>query len=926
MKDNSFINKIKDAWNKGSIQRRARITYDVAWNIVLFFIILGMMGFFFVGGVGAGYFASLVKDEPIRSYEEMERDIYNLEETSKMYFANEKLIGDIRADLHREKVKLKNVSETLTDAVLATEDELFYEHNGIVPKAIVRAMYQEFSSSETKSGGSTLTQQIIKNQILTNEVSFERKAKEILLAMRLEKFFDKDEILESYINIIPYGRNAAGQNIAGIQTAAKGVFGVDAKDLSLPQAAFLAGIPQNPYAFTPFNQAGEVKDKEGLEPGLKRMKTVLKRMYQTEFITKEEYDEAINYDITKDFTEKAPSSLQNYPALVLEIEKRAKEVITEVLAKEDGYTLDEINGSEELQEQYGILADRALRLNGYEIHSTIDQKMYDAMQKATKEFQYYGPDRTVPATGDVEQVEVGAELIENKTGRILAFVPGRDFRAGDNEINYATGYGTTGRPAGSTFKPIAVYAPAMELGVIQPGSIIPDIPGKSKVNNYGGAFYGLVTAREALTYSYNVSADIIYRKILGENPAKKYLEKMNIPLNKDLQQDASVALGSNNVTVEQNTNAFATLSNGGKFAQAHMIDKITDMDGKVIYQHKVEPVQVFSEQTAYLTIDMMRDVVRSGTGAFIQGKFSRDGVDWAGKTGTSQKYQDAWFVGTNPNVTLGVWLGYNTPSSINNCTNCGGLSYSQRTQSVWLRLVNAATEVNPDLLAPQERHKQPDGIVNRSFCATSGMAPSDLCSKAGLVRSDIFNSKYVPSKTDDSLVSGKSSTERTVKVDGKEVAASAKTPSEFVTGSRSTSGIAFNKAFLERMGYSDPAALIPRRNASAWSKLNLKGATGSSSASSELSDDGSTPSAPSGLSISGNKLSWSKASGQMIVGYRVYHASEAGGSYKAVGHTTGSAVSISGDGGAFQVRAVNYFGRESEPSKTIVLESKKRRG
>src|SRR5699024_6203984 len=526
-----------------------------------------------------------------------------------------------------------------------------------------------------------------------------------------------------------------------------------------------------------------------------------------------------------------------------------------------------------------------------------------------KEFQYYGPDRTVPDTGKVEQVETGAELIENKTGRVLAFVPGRDFRAGDHEVNYATGYGTTGRPAGSTFKPVAVYAPAMELGVIQPGSIIPDIPGKSKVNNYGGTFYGLVTAREALTYSYNVSADIIYRKILGENPAEKYLSKMNIPLNQDLQQDASVALGSNNVTVEQNTNAFATLSNGGKFAEAHMIDKITDMDGNVIYEHEVNPIEVFSEQTAYLTIDMMRDVVRSGTGAYIQGKFSRGGVDWAGKTGTSQKYKDAWFVGTNPNVTLGVWLGYNTPSSINNCTNCGGLSYSQRTQSLWLSLINAATDVNPDLVAPQEQHKQPDGIVNRSFCATSGMAPSDLCSKAGLVRSDIFNSKHVPSKTDDSLVSGKSSKERTVKVDGEEVAASSKTPSEFISGSRKTSGIAFNKAFLERMGYSDPAALVPRKNTSGWSNLSLKGVGGSSKASSELSDNGSTPSAPSGLSHSGNKLSWSKASGQMIVGYRVYHAKEEGGSFKAVGHTTGSSVSVSGDGGAFQVRAVNYFGR-----------------
>src|SRR5699024_9743492 len=176
----------------------------------------------------------------------------------------------------------------------------------------------------------------------------------------------------------------------------------------------------------------------------------------------------------------------------------------------------------------------------------------------------------------------------------------------------------------------------------------------------------------------------------------------------------------------------------------------------------------------------------------------------------------------------------------------------------------------------------------------------------------------------DSLVSGKSSKERTVKVDGEEVAASSKTPSEFISGSRKTSGIAFNKAFLERMGYSDPAALVPRKNTSGWSNLSLKGVGGSSKASSELSDNGSTPSAPSGLSHSGNKLSWSKASGQMIVGYQVYHAKEDGGSFKAVGHTTGSSVSVSGSGGAFHVRAVNYFGRESSPSKTIVLKASKK--
>ena len=191
----------------------------------------------------------------------------------------------------------------MIDAVFATEDEYFKQHNGIVPKAIFRGLFQDVTNSDSQTGGSTLTQQLIKNQMLTNEVSYERKAKEILLAMRLEHFMDKDEILEAYLNIIPYGRNANGQNIAGIETAAEGIFGKKAIDLNLPQAAFIAGVPQAPFAYTPFKSGGGVKDPEYLKPGIDRMKTVLFRMKETGYITEQQYNEAIAYDITQDFRE-----------------------------------------------------------------------------------------------------------------------------------------------------------------------------------------------------------------------------------------------------------------------------------------------------------------------------------------------------------------------------------------------------------------------------------------------------------------------------------------------------------------------------------------------------------------------------------------------------------------------------------------------
>src|SRR5699024_8457031 len=218
----------------------------------------------------------------------------------------------------------------------------------------------------------------------------------------------------------------------------------------------------------------------------------------------------------------------------------------------------------------------------------------------------------------------------------------------------------------------------------------------------GGAQYGLVSAREALTYSYNVSADAFYKQILNQNPAEQFLTKMNLPLAEDDPFNAALALGGmrHGITVEQNTAAFATFGNDGSFAESYMIEKITDSNGDVIFEHEPDPVEVFSPQTAYLTYDMMRDVVRSGTGTYVMSHLKHGGVDWAGKTGTSQNYWDAWFVGSNPNVIMGVWLGYKSPSSIY-CAGCS-LSYSQRTQNLWAQVMNAVTDLNPELLAPQE--------------------------------------------------------------------------------------------------------------------------------------------------------------------------------------------------------------------------------
>lgn len=887
--------------------KNARVTYQVIWNLTLILIIVGILGFSFAGGVGAGYFAALVNDEPVRSKEDLKKDIYNYEETSEVYFADEVYLGKLKSDLEREEVSIDKVSEHLKNAVIATEDEYFYEHDGVVPKAILRAIYQEFSNATVQSGGSTLTQQLIKNQVLTNEVSFERKAKEILLALRVEKFFEKEEILETYLNVSTLGRNSSGRNIAGVESAAEGIFGVEAKDLTLPQSAFIAGLPQSPFGYTPYTQKGILKENQ--EPGINRMKTVLKRMYSNGYITKQEYDKANAYDITKDFIGKTEMPSEKYPWLTYEIEKRSIEILSVSLAKEDGYEEKDLK-NDDLKAQYLALADRKLRQNGYQIYTTIDKKIYDKMQEVTKNYPNYGYDKTAqvvdPDTKEMktvsEPVEAGAILIENKTGKIISFVGGRDFKR--EQTNHAT---ASLRSNGSTMKPLLVYGPGIELGKISPGSVSANVPisipaGKMwRPGNYGGGSYtGVTTAREALKNSYNIPAALFYMKIINQGPAS-YLEKMGFTtVTKEDYSNAAMSLGamSKGVTVEENVNAFGTFANSGEFVDAYMIDKIVSKDGKVIYEHKVKPVEVFSPQAAYLTLDMMRDVVNSGTAASVRNRLAFSS-DWAGKTGTSQNYWDAWFVATNPNVSFGTWLGYDTPKSLQGTYN--GLEYNKRNMYYWADLINAAYKVDPKLIDPDKRFEMPGGIVSRSFCGVSGLLPSSSCQKAGLVKSDLFIAKYAPTKADDSFIDG-----QYVSVGSKRYAALPQTPGEFTSG-----GFMLNPDSFADIGLKyvdDPGSVIPGAEKSG----SVVGATA------KLNDNGKAP-GPLSITIGNDKITWGLHDEGDVVGYRVYKDGKKVASINAGENL----VYKVGSGGSYYVTAVDIVGKESAPSQRVVSGAKK---
>lgn len=910
-----YAKNITSFWKTGKIQRIAHITYEVGWNIVLFFLLVGLIALFFAGGIGAGYFASLVKDEPIRSYDEMEEDIYDYEETSKLYFAGDKQIGNIKSDLHREEVDLEDISDSIIQATKATEDQNFESHKGVVPKAVVRAVAQEAVNSDARSGGSTLTQQLIKNQLLTNEVSFERKAKEMLLALRLENFFTKDQILEAYLNIIPYGREASGQNIAGIQAAAQGVFGTDADDVNIPQAAFLAGLPQNPIANTPFANDGDLKDKENIQLGIQRMKTVLKRMYDEEYITEDEYEDALDYDIVDDFTEESTTPDEEYPILVKELKEEAKDIILDNLLEEDDLKEEDLDEQE--LETYKEQAEKDLLREGYHIHSTIDQEIYETQQEVAEDYEDYGPDTegTVidDETGEEKEVEqpvqTAAVLRENDSGKIISFVGGRN-TDDDSEFNFAT---QAERQTGSTIKPLLDYGPAMDLGEVQPGTPIADLDTTdyNKIpKNYGGGTNGIVPARDALAHSYNKAATKVYQDIESEDPLANYLDKMGIET-KETDYVPRAAIGDEpHMSVDDNVNAFTTFANEGDFIDGYMIESIETNDGDVIHEHENDSVDVFSEQTVYLTLDLMRDVISDGTAAYLNSQLDNTDVDWAGKTGTSGEYRDAWFVGTNPNVTFGTWIGYEDPKNLQDeCPNCS-LSYSQRNNKLWAELINATAEVDSDLMSPSDDFEKPDGVVEKSYCAISGMKPSKLCEKAGLVKSDIFNEEYAPDEEDDSLIKGEF-----VKVDGKSVKAGDDTPEEFIDGD----GYMFDPDFLEENNYDeldDIKELFPESDREKWEKIGIPDSDlGDTDA---LEDDGEKPDAPSSLKHSDGSLSWNKSDSKDVVGYYIYKADKEGGDFEKSGDTTDTDYDVDDDS-VYKVKAVDYFGLESSSSKEVTV-------
>lgn len=699
--------------NKKTTFLTLNVIVRVLKALVVFAVIAIILGGSLGLGVGMGYFASLVEGTDPPTKEELQREISDITEVSKMTYADGSTISAVKSDLIRTRVDGEHISQLLKNAVIATEDEYFEEHDGVVPKALIRALLSDVGGIGGSSGGSTLTQQLVKQQILTDETTFKRKANEILLAYRIENYFSKDEILTTYLNVSPFGRNNKGENIAGVEEAAKGLFGKSANDLTLPQAAFIAGLPQSPIVYTPYLNTGELK--EDLSAGIARKDAVLFNMYREKMITKEEYDAAKGYDLTQDFLPSQQANTTTEGFLYYTVLNQAVDVIMDMNIEKAGVNKAELDqvGLDQYEEQ----ARRQIENRGYTIESTIDPTVYNTMQEAVANYGYLLDDGY-----SASSVETGNILMDNRTGKIIGFVAGRNYDI--NQNNHAF---DTERQVGSTIKPISVYGPAIDQGMIGSESRLANYPTKYKTggvleNATNAGTNTFDTVRTSLEWSYNipvVNLNNAMKEQMGDDnfSYNNYLSKMNYPADERWSYE-SAPLGSVEASVYTQTNGFQTLANGGVYQKGYMIEKITDNDGNVIYQHQETPVQVYSTATASIMNDLMRSVLDSKiTTPFkdvIAGLNPQlASVDFVGKTGTTNDYRDAWLVVSTPSITISSWSGYdeNTVMSPNSgIQNSTYLAY----------LTNAVYTVRPDLFSAEERFTLSDDVIQATVSKLTG--------------------------------------------------------------------------------------------------------------------------------------------------------------------------------------------------------------
>ncbi len=598
--------KIKKGIEEEGSQKKGRLA-GILGKVILFLFLLGLS----VGiGVGAGILIACLSNLPsLDPLDYKGQDYWML--PTRVYSEDKELIGEFSKE-RRRLIKISEVPKHTIAAFVSAEDASFFKHHGINIKGIIRAMVVNLASGRVKEGGSSITQQLAKNLFLTNEKTFKRKIQESLLALKIERHYSKNEILERYLNKIYFGKG-----VYGIESASALYFERPAKDLLIHQSAILAGIPKAPNDYSPLANPNKAAE---------RGKWVLKRMVKERYISRVD--------------------LVRYCSLIDGEMKRIKDKgrIVGVTINKAPYFIEYLRTI--LERDYG---PGLIYQGGLQIETTLDFKMQQAAEKAL----YSALERL--NTGKKERIEGSLLAIDPRTGKIKAMVGGSGFCV-KNQLNRT--YQTKRQP-GSSFKPI-IYATAFDSGSTLEDTIV-DAPvsytgadGKPWTpQNYGGKHYGAVTLRKALELSINIVTIKVLER-LGTEKVIAYAHRLGIE--SALDPYLSLALGSSEVSLMELVTAYAVFASSGMRLKPYGIQQAKDKEGAILEEAVPFYEPVLPLETAYLVNSALSGVITRGTAyPILRGVFDRD---IAGKTGTTNDYADAWFIGYTPDLVCGVWVGY----------------------------------------------------------------------------------------------------------------------------------------------------------------------------------------------------------------------------------------------------------------------------
>lgn len=646
------------------------------------------------------------------------------DKTSFIYDSEGNLITDYKGTEDRIMVSIDEIPEMLQNAFIAVEDARFYEHNGVDVKRIVGALVANFTSGSTQ-GGSTITQQLIKQTVLSSEQSYKRKLQEAYLAMELETRYTKKQILESYLNTI-----FLGGSYYGVRVAAYGYFGKELDQLTLRECAMLAGLTRSPNYYNPRSNFYTRNTEGSNTPNITNNRTdyVLRQMRENGLITAQQYNAALDRS-TASVLEKSPASTDMY-AYPHYVEYAISDVVDTFL---------DLNGLEDTSANRYAMENK-LRTGGYSVYLCLDTEIQEIVEDtlanwsdyprlrdpSDKVYQSRNADGTYT---EIEQPQAAACVFDYRTGELKAIVGGRYKPTTRKTLNRASGMTM---PVGSSIKPLTVYAPAIDLGA-SPASIAYNMPvpisgwkdssGKdSWPKNYGGGGYkGPQSFRSALRNSYNTAAAQILMTYVGVSRSVEYLHLMGIP-DKNINADPfGLALGSSGITPVQMAVAFGTIANKGVYQQPLSFSRIVDSNGNVVVDmhQQQDRHQVFKPSTAYLVVDMLKEAVQSGTGT--KAKISSQVV--AGKTGTNSDSKGVFFAGMTGWYSASVWIGHDNYKALSSKAT-GGNAAAPLWQSFMEKIHKAKNLDSREIIdgTPSDYN-----LVRVTTCGVSGQLATDAC-------------------------------------------------------------------------------------------------------------------------------------------------------------------------------------------------------